>query len=187
MQVYTLRQGEMVRDLDGTPMVLERELIKIKGRENAWTCIFFDQKTKACAIYKNRPVECRALKCWDPTELHETIKKPRLQRRDLLNANDGILKIIDAHEKRCSYGFLESAVGDLMGPGSQHAAGIILDAVRYDGFVRTFVAEKFRLDPDMTDFFFGRPLSTTIAMFGLAVKEQGDTVFLAPIKTTQKG
>ena len=186
IHVYTLRQGEMVRGLDETLTVLKQEIIKIKGQGGAWTCTFYDEKESVCTIYDHRPVECRALKCWDTQDLNNVMNRPYLQRRDLLNANDGILEIMDAHEKRCSYIALESAAKQLKGRDSDEAATKILDLVKYDGFMRAFLAEKFNLDPEMMEFFFGRALSATIGMFGIAVKEKGDTVFLVPIATRQK-
>jgi Fe-S-cluster containining protein len=184
--VYTLRQGEMVRNVDETPMVLEHELIKIKGQGNDWTCQFFDEKQVSCTIYQDRPIECRTLKCWDTREFNEAIKRPYLRRRDLLDSNDGILNIMDAHEKKCSYAYLASATRRLQGPDSENVAAKIIDLVKYDGFVRAFLAEKFDLHSEIMDFFFGRPLSNTIATFGLAVKEEGDTVFLVPKGVIQK-
>jgi len=184
--VYTLRQGEMVRDLDETPMVLKQELIKIKGHGDVWTCTFFDEEKSTCTIYDDRPVECRALKCWDTRDFNEVMKRPHLRRRDLLNANDGILKIMDAHEKRCSYKSLESATRHLKGADSEKAAAKIIDLVKYDGFVRAFLTEKFDLNPEIMDFFFGRSLAATIGMFGIAIKEEGDTLFLVPMGTRRK-
>jgi Fe-S-cluster containining protein len=186
IHVYTLRQGEMVRDLDETLRVINHEIIKIKGQATLWTCRFFDEKESACTIYHDRPIECRALKCWDTRDFNDVRKRPYLKRRDLLNANDGILNIMEAHEKRCAYKLLESATKQLKGCDSDKAAAKILDLVNYDGFIRPFLAEKLNLNPEMMDFFFGRPLGTTIGMFGLAVKEEGDTLFLVPTETRGK-
>jgi Fe-S-cluster containining protein len=186
IHVYTIRKGEMVRDIDEAPTVLRQEVVKIKGQGNGWTCRFFDHEKSTCAIYNHRPIECRALKCWDTRDLTKVMKRAYLQRRDLLNANDGILKIIDAHGERCSYQTLEGATKGLGGPDRDEAAEKILDLVKYDHFVRPFLTKKLDLNPDMMDFFFGRPLAATIGMFGLAVKEKGDTLFLVPLETTGK-
>jgi Fe-S-cluster containining protein len=180
IHVYTVRKGEMVRDLDDRITALQHEVVKIKGQGEEWACTFFDDKENSCAIYHHRPIECRALKCWDTQYFNDVMKRPYLRRRDLLNANDGILKIMDAHEKRCSYATLGSAVKELEGLDSDKAAEKIIDLVKYDDFMRPFLTKKLDLHSNMMDFFFGRPLTTTIAMFGLAVKEEGDTVFLVP-------
>jgi len=184
--LYTVRKGEMVRDIDDRITVLHQEIIKIKGKGKAWTCMFFDDKKSACAIYHHRPIECKALKCWDTQGFNEVMNRPYLRRRDLLNAHDSILKIMDAHEKRCSYEDLRSAIKGLKGLDSDEAAKKIIDLVKYDDFMRPFLSKKLDLHLNMMDFFFGRPLTTTIAMFGLAVNEQGGTVFLVPKEADNK-
>jgi len=181
--LYTLRKGEVVRNTDDTLMALEQEMIKIKGRGEAWTCMFYDEDQKACRIYDQRPIECRALKCWDLRKLNEAMAKPRLQRKHLINPDDGILKIIGAHEQRCSYEILETSVQGLRGPDADKAVEKILDLLRYDQYTRLFLIEKLNLDPNAMDFFFGRPLTTTIRMFGLCVKPEGDTLLLAPLES----
>lgn len=181
--VYALRKGEVVRNIDDTLMVLDREMIKIKGCGEAWSCMFFDDDDKACRIYEDRPVECRALQCWAPQGLIEVMARPCLQRKDLINPDDGILKIIEAHEQRCAYETLDSAVKRLQELGSEKAAQEILDVLKYDHYLRPFLSEKINLDPNAMDFFLGRPLTTTIRMFGLCVKQEGDDYLLVPVET----
>jgi Fe-S-cluster containining protein len=181
--LYTLRKGEVVRNTDDTLMALEQEMIKIKGRGEAWTCMFYDEDQKECRIYDQRPIECRALKCWDLRKLNEAMAKPRLQRKHLINPDDGILKIIGVHEQRCSYEILEASVQGLRGPDADKAVEKILDLLRYDEYTRLFLIEKLNLDPNAMDFFFGRPLTTTIRMFGLCVKQEGGTFLLAPMES----
>ncbi len=178
--VYTLRKGELVRNIDEVFMVLEQEIIKIKGQGETWTCMFYEDEKTACGIYENRPVECRALKCWDLGEFKEVMARPYLQRKDLVKPDDGILKVMDAHERRCAYEILDSAVKGLEGPDPQKAVEVILELLQYDNYVRPFLTEKLNLDPSIMDFFFGRPLTTTIRMFGLCVKQEGDTFTLSP-------
>jgi Fe-S-cluster containining protein len=178
--VYTLRKGEVVRNIDDTLFVLEQEIIKIKGQGEVWSCMFYDDDKRACSIYEQRPLECRALKCWDLQGFHEVMAKPCLQRRDLIKPDDGILKIIDNHDQRCAYETLQLAAMNLEEPNSPKAVGEILDLLRYDHYMRPLLKEKLKVDPNAMDFFFGRPLTTTIRMFGLCVKQEGDTVLLVP-------
>jgi Fe-S-cluster containining protein len=179
--VYTLRKGEIVRNLDETLMVLKHEIIKIKGQGEAWACMFYDDDQEGCRIYDHRPVECRALKCWDLRELRVVMARPHLQRKDLVRPDDGILKVMGAHDQRCAYETLQSAVQELQGPDSEKAVEKILDLLQYDHYMRPLLTEKLSLVPGAMDFFFGRPLTTTIRMFGLCVKQEGDTFLLAPV------
>ena len=181
--VYTLRKGEVVRNIDNALMVLEQEIIKIKGKDESWTCMFFDDEKKACSIYKHRPIECRALKCWDLSGFKEVMARPCLRRMDLIRPDDGLITTIGAHEQRCAYETLELAVRGLQGPDSGKAVDKILDLLQYDYYLRSLLTEKLKLALNELDFFFGRPLTTTIRMFGLCVKQEGDTFFLEPIKT----
>ncbi|MDY6953998.1 MAG: YkgJ family cysteine cluster protein [Thermodesulfobacteriota bacterium] len=179
--VYTLRRGEVVRDIDDTLKVLEEEMIKIKGQdEGCWTCLFYNEQQQACKIYGDRPMECRALKCWDLREFKEAMASPHLQRRHLIDPENGILKIIGAHEQKCAYATLESAVKQLRGPDSHGAVETILDLLQYDECMRPLLTEKLEVPSRAMDFYFGRPLRTTIKMFGLSVKEQGDSFVLTP-------
>ena len=109
--------------------------------------------------------------------------RPCLLRRDLIKPDDGILKIIGAHEQRCAYETLESVVRRLQGPDSDKTVGKILDLLQYDHYMRPFLAERFKVDPNEMDFLFGRPLTTTIRMFGLCVKQEGDTFLLVPLES----
>jgi Fe-S-cluster containining protein len=186
LDVYTLRKGEIVRNLDETLMGLGHEMIKIKGQGEAWTCMFYEDKERGCRIYDHRPVECRALKCWDVQDFNEVVTRPYLRRRDVLNPDDGILKLIDAHERRCSYETLESAARELQGPNAENAVKEILDLLNYDDSIRPLLIEKLSLNPGTTDFLFGRPLTKTIRMFGLRVKQQGDTFLLVPMEPQRK-
>jgi Fe-S-cluster containining protein len=180
IHVYTLRKGEVIRNIDDSLMILEGEMIKIKGEGETWSCMLYDDNEKACKIYQHRPAECRALKCWDPRDLIEVMATPRLQRTNLINQDDGILKIIEAHEQRCAYETLEAAVMGLQQPGSDKAVEKILDLLQYDQHIRPFLTEKLNVDPNAMDFFFGRPLATTIRRFGLCVKEEGGGFTLVP-------
>jgi Fe-S-cluster containining protein len=180
IHVYTLRKGEVIRNIDDSLMILEGEMIKIKGEGETWSCILFDVNEKACKIYQDRPAECRALKSWDPLDLIEVMAMPRLQRTNLINQDDEILKVIEAHEQRCAYETLEAAVKGLQKPCSDKAVEKILELLQYDHYVRPFLTEKLDLDPNAMDFLFGRPLATTIRRFGLCVKEEGEGFTLVP-------
>lgn len=179
-QVYTLRRGEMVRDLDDRLVPLDREIIKIKGQAGGCTCLFFQDAQKKCRIYPDRPVECAALKCWDPLGLRQAMKHPYLKRQDLLGREGPLAQIVRAHDGRCSYQAVEAAVKTLDGADARKAANHILELVSYDDFVRSFVRDRLNIDTGATDFLFGRALRITIRrMYGLEVQQKGDTLFLA--------
>jgi len=91
------------------------DIIKIKGKEDTWTCIFFDEQNKECSIYNDRPVECRALKCWDTGELEKMYAGHRLTREDLVSKVEGLWDLIKDHQARCDYEKIKKLIGDLDG------------------------------------------------------------------------
>ena len=181
--LYTLRKGEIVRNTDNQLIPLHHEVIKIKGEgENTWACTFYDSKKKACRIYADRPLECRTLKCWDPGDLRQAMTRPYIQRKDLLDEEGELHRVIIAHEKRCAYQMMENAIRALQGPQPHKAVDQILSALHYDHVVRSLIPEKLKLNPDTMDFFFGRPLTTTIRMYNLEVRQEGGDFRLVPAK-----
>ena len=93
--LYAIRKGELAHDnVKGRLMPVDSDIIKIKGKEGTWTCIFFDAHNKGCSIYSDRPLECRALKCWDTVELEKMYAGHRLTREDLVSKVEGLWDLI---------------------------------------------------------------------------------------------
>ena len=155
--LYTLRKGEMVNDpIRGCLLPLESEMIKIKGRMPAWTCVFFDKTGSACRIYEHRPLECRILKCWDTRDIEAEYSRNRLTRKDILSGIPALWSLVADHDLRCSH----LALRKLLDAKSGRAAvkKDIQEMLGYDRSIREIVVEKTGVEPDMLDFIFGRPL-----------------------------
>jgi Fe-S-cluster containining protein len=102
--LYTIRIGERVYDnVKGRLLPTDSEIIKIRGKNGTWTCVFFDERENRCDIYENRPTECRVLKCWDTREIEKIYCKNRLTRKELLSEVKGLWELIEDHESRCSH------------------------------------------------------------------------------------
>jgi Fe-S-cluster containining protein len=174
--LYTLRCGELVRDLVTDRLVeLPTELIKLKGQKESWTCTFFESGDARCQIYKDRPLECRALKCWDTADFEKIYRSDRLARRDLLEEMAGLWELIFDHEARCAYSTIKQLVSQLADSDREAALQKIIETVRYDMEIRNLVIEKGSLDSGMTDFLFGRPLMQTMTMFGIKIEKHDDS------------
>ncbi len=176
--LVTIRKGEGITD-----NILEnmkpshQEMIKLKEKKGiGGGCIFFRDHDKSCTIYDHRPLQCAALKCWDTREFMRVYKTPKLLRRDVLE-DDIISRLIEEHEKRCSYALLEGLVKEIRTQG-ETAVEALLDLLRFDYELRPFVAQKLGVDHAEMDFYFGRPLIETIPMFGLKVVHEEDGGFL---------
>lgn len=172
--LYTIRKGEMA--YDNVRQCLEpvgSDIIKIKGKGNSWTCLFFDEAQAACTIYDNRPIECRALKCWDTAELEALYAQKRLKREDLLADIEGLWDLIKNHQQRCNYDTILALIKAINSDQPGNARQKLAEIIQFDNEIRKLVVSQGELNADMLDFLFGRPLNQTLKNFGLSVKMKG--------------
>jgi Fe-S-cluster containining protein len=169
--LYTIRKGEWA--YDNVRKCLEAassDIIKIKEKNDSWTCIFFDETQSACAIYENRPLECRALKCWDTRELVGLYDKKRLTREDLISEIEGLWSLIKDHQQRCNYEIIQKLVNAInSNTGDAGARLELAEIIKFDTEIRKLVVSTAGLEPEMLDFLFGRPLTLTLKKMGLKV------------------
>jgi Fe-S-cluster containining protein len=166
--LYTIRKSELA--YDNVKQCLEpvsSDVIKIKGKNNSWTCIFFDEAQSACSIYENRPIECRAQRCWDTQELEDLYAKKRLARKDLLSEIEGLWGLIKAHQERCNYQTIRKLVNTINSNKGDGAREKLTEIIKYDIEIRKLVVSTAGLDAEMLDFLLGRPLIQTIKKLGL--------------------
>jgi Fe-S-cluster containining protein len=143
------------------------DVIKLKGKGQSWTCILFDENRNECTIYENRPIECRALKCWDTEELENLYAEKRLKREDLITDIEGLWGIIKDHQARCSYGTIQKLVKEIKSGGGGQVRQELAEIIQFDTEIRKLVVSRGGLDIEMLDFLFGRPLKQTLKNFGL--------------------
>ncbi len=166
--LYTIRKGELARDnVKGMLAPVKKDIIKIKGKGTTWTCIFLDEKANHCTIYKNRPLECRELKCWDTTGIEHIYNRKRLTRNDLLSGIEGLWELIETHEEKCSYRKIKELLKQYPKTHDSRFQEEMLELISYDASIRNLVVEKAGVDREMNDFLFGRPLTRTLIMFDL--------------------
>ncbi len=178
--LFTIRKGELAYDnVQGGLMPGDSDIIKIKGKADTWTCIFFDESSKQCAIYDDRPLECRALKCWDTRELEEMYARRRLTRDDLIAEVEGLWDLIQDHQKRCDYARIQNLIKDLAGSFKNNARRKLAELIKYDIEMRELVVSKGGMDPEMLDFLFGRPLTKTLPNYGVTVRQDGKKMTIA--------
>lgn len=162
--LYTIRKGEMVHDpARGLLLPLDSEMIKIKGqgRSSALSCVFLGETESTCMIYDDRPVECRALKCWDTVDIEAVYLKNLLTREDVLSENSEIWSLVEEHEKICSYERLANHIKTLKETRDHIVREEVSQIIEFDRHLRILVAEKKKIDSEILDFLFGRPLSIT--------------------------
>jgi len=166
--LYTIRKGEMA--YDNVRQCLEpvsSDVIKLKGQGESWTCILFDEKLNECTIYENRPIECRALKCWDTKALEDLYAQKRLKREDLVADIEGLWGTIKDHQARCNYETIQKLVNMINSDSGGEARQKLTEIIQFDIEIRKLVVSRGGLDLEMLDFLFGRPLKQTLKNFGL--------------------
>ncbi len=169
--LFTMRKGEPVNDnLQDRIISADSDIIKIKSQKDSSACIFFDDTEKKCRIYQNRPLECKVLKCWDIREIKEIYSKNRITRKDLLSEVEPLWDLVETHHRFCSYDKIRSLSDDI-NAGDKNAIEQVNEIIGYDTHIRGLVVEKGGVEPEMTDFLFGRPLLKTIGMLGIKIKE----------------
>jgi len=178
--LYSIRVGEPVRDnIENKLIITDREFIKVREKKEGNGCIYYDEDENSCTIYEYRPIQCKALACWDESEFMRVYARPKVDRRDIIR--DKIyLGLMNEHNKRCSYSELDKCVRQIEQEG-EGAVGKILEALRFDHHIRAFTSKKLGIDLSEMGFLFGRPLTQTITMFGLKVIKKSDGSFFLTV------
>ncbi len=181
--LLTIRQGEPAFDniqAKVTPALTD--IIKVKNAaENDGTCRYLDQAKVACAIYDYRPIECRLLACWDTRPLAAMYDQDRLTRSHLLSRLPGLIDLVAEHQQRCDYVRVGQWAAQIRsGQGSEEAVQKLLELMRYDQSLRKVTVERTRLDSEMLEFLFGRPLHLTIRLFRLRLARHGTALTIEP-------
>ena len=188
-RLFTIRQGEPAYDnVAGVIAPAVTDIIKLKGiSDSSSICCFYDAATKGCGIYAQRPAECRALKCWDSSEIERIYKGQRLTRRHLLSKVEGLGELVQDHQERCDYGYVAELAAQLkLSDPPSGAHGTLLELIQYDQSLRKVTCERTALDPQLLPFLFGRPLSFTIEMFQLKLTHTGQGLSLQPLGPTHQ-
>ncbi len=158
VRLITMRKGETALDPStGRLMPLPVEMIKIRGSKG-WRCIFL-QKSNLCAIYAARPLECRALKCWDTAAIEALFLKDLLARKDIVDNTD-LLDIIEAYDQRLP----AEAVHQIL-TSEDHAA--VEELTARDLAFREAVMRNFGLKEEEMEALLGRSVHSLRRMLGL--------------------
>lgn len=180
-QIVTIRKGEPVLSPHtGQVEPAAHELIKLRGVDGDWTCLFFRDQPVACAIYQHRPIECRKLDCQAPEALLDIAGENLLTRHDLTNPNDPVRDLIAEHEGIYNVEELTALVAQLQN-GQQHREHTnILNKlgkiVRTDLNWRQRTLLEHGIGQDFELFLFGRPAFLCLIPYGVRPVEDEDGV-----------
>ena len=148
----------------------QKELIKVIGKDEEWSCCFYDRENSLCKVYEHRFLECRILKCWKPSELISIIGKNTIARSDIINTDDPIRLIIETHEKECSYDKVENLISlPSQELDEKETLARLSELVHKDLAIRHYAFSEMGLKPEFEFFIFGRPLSRLLSDRGIVV------------------
>lgn len=172
--LVTLRRGEPVRSaFEDKPAILVDERIKIREKPGSRECALYDETTRECTVYADRPMQCRAQTCWDPTQTKLLENELYLARRDIFKDLELLLDLIAEHDRRCGFEKLTAAFLRLA-----QNEGATLEEVRelvaLEDHFRTFLGEKLQIPADNLELVFGRSFSDMVPLFGFRVRMEPD-------------
>ncbi|MCB9481052.1 MAG: YkgJ family cysteine cluster protein [Desulfobacteraceae bacterium] len=169
--LVTLRKGEKALDpKTGEKIILENEIIKIKGKNKTWSCIYLDEDSKLCSIYDSRPVECRLLKCWDIKSIVSLMNKNLLTRELVFQKIPALSDLIKEHDQKCSYKEIRDLLNEIENQTNNKALEKLKEIILFDINIREIVSEKQKAASFMLDLIFGRSLITTMEQLRYKVK-----------------
>lgn len=152
-----LRRGEPAFDpRTGGNQPLRQELLKIRGKDGGWECMYFRPPDCACLAYEHRPLECRALSCEDTSEVLGVMGMPTLSRQDIVPAGTALREIIEEHERLFPVAeALHLARERRVGAGIPDALDSL---IRREIHFRESFARKVGVADEELWPYFGRPL-----------------------------
>jgi Fe-S-cluster containining protein len=177
--LITVRHGEPVFSLEANkPEIAGNEIVKLKGKNTEWTCIFYGQETSSCSIYLHRPLECILLKCWDTAELEAIAGKKLLSRFDIISQNEPVMKYIEKHERECSLEILSKI--DIISQKSinKNTLAKLTGLVNKDIAIRLEALNHLNFTLDLELFYFGRPVFKILSQFNLIPREVNGEIYL---------
>lgn len=179
--LLTIRVGERVHNQPLNRIEpLEAEVVKITHAPEGRTCIFYNDAEQACAIYDNRPAECRALFCRDTSDLEAMYDKGRIARRDILPEGHPLLELVEEHDQACSVTELARLARLVLDSEDRNATEAIGSMLAYDEAVREAVVTRGGLPETALPFLFGRPMVRLLGTFGLNVRRDDGKTVLVP-------
>jgi Fe-S-cluster containining protein len=170
--LVTLRKGEPVHDnVSGALILLPEEIVKIRWKGSSWTCSFHNEEQRSCSIYASRPIECRALACWDTREIAKVYFRGRLTRRNILHTPSALSEIVAMHEEQCPVGHLDENARRILesGGGDAQAMECVSSLLARDASIREFLIKRTGASREALEFLLGRSLERILPMFGLRV------------------
>lgn len=178
--LFTIRAGEPVRDnVADRVQIADSDIIKLRGTDGRPACVCHDA-VAGCAIYEDRPVECRALDCRDTAAIVELYGRDRLTRKALFQSVPDLWRLIRDHQENCGYDAIREILRELESPNAETALRRMAEILEMDRMVREEPVRRGLVPEAWTDLLFGRPLPLALSGFGLRVTPTEDGFRVRP-------
>ncbi len=172
--LVTLRRGEPVHSpFQEKLFFLLDERIKVREKPGSHTCRFLEDGGSDCTVYDDRPLQCRAQACWDPTQARELAEQAYLRRADLFADVELLSELIAEHDRRCAFDRLRDAF-ERLDQTKGESAGEVLELIAYEEHFRGFLQEKLNMPQETLPLVFGRSFAELTALFGFRVETLPD-------------
>jgi hypothetical protein len=101
------------------------------------------------------------------------MEPPHLTRKDMLGET-GQWELIQEHQKRCDYLVMKNLAEKMKNENDADAAEKLVEMLAFDKSVRETAIEKGKMDPELMDFLFGRPMTLSLSIFKLKIETGTD-------------
>ena len=144
------------------------EFLKLQGQNGTWCCTFYDEATRGCRRYADRPLACGLLDCTDTGPLLDMAGQDLLTRFDCIDQGDPILAVILNHQQQHPCPDMQIISQDFTqrSARTELLAGL-LEEVNLDLAFRSRTSGVFHLSVAMELFYFGRPLFQLLLPLGI--------------------
>ncbi|RJX32674.1 MAG: YkgJ family cysteine cluster protein [Desulfarculus sp.] len=168
---YTLRAGEEVHSARlGRRQVLEQELIKLCEAPGG-ACVFLGPG--GCAIYDQRPLQCRWLECWSGRHAGQLSGRPRLTRTQAFAGDHTARALAAEFERKLPAARLAGLLAAAAG-GDDQAAEEALAVLEQDHGLRAAIGGRYGYGAAELKLLLGRPATAIARAYGLAVELDPD-------------
>jgi Fe-S-cluster containining protein len=182
--LITIRRGEFAYNpLTDKVQATKTEIVKLRGTGGEWTCCYYDPLTRSCSIYKNRPLACRALKCWDSQKSLALVETDLLSRLDILEEEELLQELVRTHNNTCPLPDFTSLPLTLQ-ENTERTVTELETLINRDLRFRNKAVEESELVLKEELFLFGRPLFQLVQSFDLHVFQSGNCLRLQWERTT---
>jgi hypothetical protein len=82
----------------------------------------------------------------------------------------GLRDLVEDHQQRCDYHIIQRLAGKPYNIPDKTSRTKLLEIIGFDTHIRILTTQQGGIQPALTDFLFGRPLTVTLPLMGIPIK-----------------